>query len=103
MKHFMIKYRFSVGSAEAWHQLVEQFVATLDNDPDLKGRIAYRCMRETGGAGYYHLAAALDKDAISALQSKEWFKRYNEETRKVAGGAVEVLPLEIVAETTFHA
>jgi hypothetical protein len=27
------------------------------------------------------------------------FKRYNEQTRAVAGGSVEVLPLEIVAET----
>jgi len=33
------------------------------------------------------------------LQQREWFKRYTEETKRVGGGTVEVLPLEIIAET----
>ena len=66
MKNFLIKYRFSSGSANARHQLIAQFIAALDSDPELKGKISYRCMREKGGSGYYHLAAASDKDAISA-------------------------------------
>jgi hypothetical protein len=37
--------------------------------------------------------------AVQALQSRDFFKRYNEQTRAVAGGEVEVIPLEIVAET----
>ena len=103
MKHFLIRYQFKEGSAEAWHRQIAQFISALDNDPDLKGRVAYRCMKIRDGADYFHMAAATDEKAIAALQSKDWFKRYTEETKLVAGGAVEVSPLEIIAETAFRA
>jgi len=106
MKHFMIKYRFAdgIGSREAWHQEVARFVAALDSDPAVKGRIAYRVMTAKNESGeYYHLAGAADDAAIKALQSQEFFTRYNAETRRVGGGVVEVVPLEIVAETAFRA
>ncbi len=101
MKHFLIKYQFKNGSPEAWRQHIAQFISGLDSDPDLRGRISYRCMKEKNGAGYYHLAAAADDDAIKALQSKEFFKRYTEETKSVAGGEVEVVALEMIAGTAF--
>jgi hypothetical protein len=45
-----------------------------------------------------HLVAAAD-DAVPTLQSREFFSRYTAETDAAADGEVEVLPLEIVAET----
>jgi hypothetical protein len=48
---------------------------------------------------HYHLAAAVDEQAIKALQQCEFFKRYTEKTRLIAGGEVSVSPLEIIAET----
>ncbi len=100
MKHFLIKYQFKNGTREAWHQHIDQFIGWLNSDPDLKGKISYRCMKEKDGTGYYHLAAASDDQAIKALQSKDFFKRYTEETKLVAGGEVEVVPLELIAETS---
>jgi hypothetical protein len=99
MKHFLIKYQFKSGVPEAWHESVRKFIALLDGDADLKGRISYRCLKEKSGSGYYHLAAAADDDAIKALQSRDFFKRYTEATRVVGGGDVEVVPLELIAET----
>ena len=99
MKHFLIKYSFNNGTREEWHRHIRQFIAWLDGEPDLKGKISYRCMKERDGNGYYHLAAAADEQAIKALQSQDFFKRYTEETRRVAGGEVEVVPLELIAET----
>jgi hypothetical protein len=90
MKQFLIKYRLKSGSEERWHQ---------DNDPALRGKISYRCMKSRGGSDYYHLATAADDDAVKLLQAREFFLRYTEETKRAAGGEVEVLPLEIVAET----
>jgi quinol monooxygenase YgiN len=104
MKHFMIKYRFKEGSREAWHQAIASFIAALEADPTLKGRISYRCMKARNDSDdYYHLAAAADDDAIKALQANAFFARYTEETRHASGGSVEVLPLEIIAETAFRA
>ena len=99
MKHFLIKYRFKAGTREEWHQAIAAFIAALDSDPALKGKITYRCMKSQEGLDYYHLASAADGEAIKALQEREFFKLYTEKTKLVAGGEVEVLPLEVIAET----
>jgi hypothetical protein len=99
MKQFLIKYRFTTGSKEEWHQDIARFIANLDSDPVLKGRISYRCMKNAKDTDYYHLARAADDQAPKDLQQRDWFKLYAEKTRLVAGGEVEVLPLEIIAET----
>jgi len=99
MKHFLIKYRLQNAPAEAWHRDVAEFIAALDADPALQGKITYRCMKSREGPDYYHLATAADDQAVKALQQSPFFARYTEKTREVAGGSVEVLPLEIIAET----
>jgi hypothetical protein len=99
MKQFLIKYRFTHGTKEEWHQDIARFIANLDSDLVLKGRISYRCMKNAKDSDYYHLARAADDQAPKELQQRDWFKLYTEKTRLVAGGEVEVLPLEIIAET----
>jgi hypothetical protein len=102
MKRFLIKYTFhpETGAVEDWHGHVAAFISALDNDPTLKGRIMYRCMKVREGRDYYHLAEPRDDEAIKQLQERDYFKRYTEETKRVGGGAVEVLPLETIAETS---
>ena len=100
MKHFMIKYRFKNGTAEDWHRAIASFIAGIDGNPALRGKIRYRCMKVRDSDEYYHIAAAEDDAAIKALQSQDFFRGYNEETRRVAAdGVVQVVPLEIIAET----
>jgi hypothetical protein len=98
MKHFMIKYQFANGTPEEWHREVSRFIAALDNDAELKGRIIYRCMKSRDDTSYFHLASA-DDAAIKALQQRDFFKSYTERTRQVAGGDVTVTPIELIAET----
>jgi hypothetical protein len=99
MKHFLIKYQFKNGSPEAWREKIASFIADLENDPELKGKISYRVAKHRDGAGYYHLAGAVDEQASRALSGKDFFKRYTEATKSVAGGEVTVLPLEVIGET----
>jgi quinol monooxygenase YgiN len=101
MKRFLITYTYrpEAGPAEEWHRCVAEFISALDNDPGLSRRITYRCMKARDGLAYFHLAEGADDEAIKALQQREYFKRYTEETKRVAGGVVEVLPLETIAET----
>jgi len=103
MKFSLIKYRPQNASPEAWHKDVAEFIAALDTDPALVGKISYRCMKSRDGSDYYHLAAAADDQAIKALQASSVFKNYTEKTRKAAGGSVDVLPLDIIAETKLKA
>ena len=100
MKHFMIKYQFANGSTEEWHREVGRFIAALDNDPDLKGRITYRCMKNRDDSNYFHLTAAADDQAVKTLQQRDFFKHYTEATRRAAaGGEVTVTPIELIAST----
>ena len=98
-KHFMIKYQFANGTTEEWHREVGRFIAALNGDPELKGRILYRVMKNRDDTSYYHLAAAADDQAVKTLQSRDFFKHYTEKTRQVAGGEVTVTPIELIAET----
>jgi hypothetical protein len=100
MKHFMIKYQFANGTTEQWHQEIAKFIAAIDSDPELKGKISYRCMKNRDDSGYIHLAAAADEQAIKTLQARDFFKHYTEKTRQVAGGDVVVTPIELIAETS---
>jgi len=99
MKFFLIKYRFKSGEQDAWHQEIAKFIAAIENEPDLKGRISYRVLKVKDGADYYHLATAADDDAPKALSQHEFFKRYTEKTKIAGGGEVEVLPLELIGAT----
>jgi hypothetical protein len=98
MKQFLIKYQRRNGTAEAWHQEIAQFIAALDGDAELKGRLSYRCMK-VGDNQYYHIATVADDQAPKILQQRDFFKHYNERTRAIGGGEVEVSPIEIVGET----
>jgi hypothetical protein len=51
MKHFLIKYRFGNGSEEDWHREIKRFIAAIESDPALNGRISYRCLKANNGSG----------------------------------------------------
>jgi hypothetical protein len=99
MKHFLIKYRFKHGSRAEWHQDIARFISALETDPDLTGKISYRSMKIKDSDDYYHLASAEDEHAVKALGERDFFSNYTKRTEAVADGEVEVLPLEIIAET----
>ena len=99
MKHFMIRYRLTNGTEADWHRTVAQFISALAGDPELKDKISYRCMKIRDDPAYYHLAAAVDDQAIKVLQQREYFKRYTEATNHAGGGDVVVSPLDIIAES----
>jgi hypothetical protein len=100
MKHFMIKYEFKNGTTEAWHQEIGRFIKAIDSDPELKGRLSYRCLKNRDDGHYFHLASVTDDTVQKALQSRDFFKHYQEMTRKVAaGGEVTVTPIEMIDQT----
>src|SRR5258708_21793000 len=83
----MIRYRFANGTTEAWHGEIARFIKALDNDPELKGRIVYRCLKVRDDTSYFHLASAADDEAVNALQQRDFFKHYTEKPRQGSSGA----------------
>ena len=102
MKYFMIKYQLAEGATEEWHREIDRFIAALNGDPELNGKISYRCMKNRDDSSYWHLAAAADEQAVKTLQQRDFFKHYTEKTRQVAGGEVVVTPIELIAETAYR-
>jgi hypothetical protein len=49
MKHFLIRYRFKDGSEAAWRERIGRFIADIEGDATLNGRISYRCMKADNG------------------------------------------------------
>jgi hypothetical protein len=103
VKHFLIKYQFKNGSSEDWHREIERFIAALDTDPALKGRVSYRCLKASDGSGYYHLAAVADDETSRTLQSRDFFAAYKEKTHHFSGGTATTVPLELIVETKLTA
>jgi hypothetical protein len=99
MKHFMIRYEFRNGTTEEWHQEIGRFIKAIDSDPELKGRIGYRCLKHRDDGQYFHLASVSDDAAQKTLQSRDFFRHYREMTRKVAGGEVTATPIEMIDAT----
>ena len=99
MKQFLVKYRRQNGTPEEWHREIARFIANIDADPAIKGKVGYRCLKARDGADYFHIATVYEDSGQAALQTKDWFKAYQGATKAVSGGTVEVLPLELVAET----
>jgi len=99
MKQFLIKYRHTNGSTEDWHKEIAKFIAGIDGDPALAGKVGYRCMKARDGQDYFHIATVHDNAGQAALQERPWFRLYQGKTREISGGTVEVVPLELVAAT----
>ncbi|HEV8023000.1 MAG TPA: hypothetical protein VGP41_17115 [Candidatus Lustribacter sp.] len=102
MKHFLIKYTFKNGPRDAWHGEIKRFIAALESDPKLKGRVSYRCMKARDSDDYFHFATVIDDSAPGDLGETDFFKHYTEASDAASGGTLEVLPLEVVAETAFR-
>ena len=99
MKHFMIKYQFRNGPKDDWHEEIGRFIAAINDDPELRGKLSYRCMKHRDDENYFHLASVVDDQTQKTLQSRDFFKHYAEMTRKVAGGEVTVTPIEWIDAT----
>ena len=100
MKISMIKYQFANGTSEVWHREVARFITALDGDPEIKGRISYRVMKNRDDSSYFHLAEVTDDAVVKTLQSRDFFKAYQAKTREVAAsGNVTVTPVELIAQT----
>ena len=99
MKCFLISYKFSEGSEDAWHAEIAKFISELENNPIIGGKVSYRVMKSTKGPEYYHLATPVDEDAVKLLGEQAFFKHYTEQTELVSGGSVTVTPLEIISQT----
>ena len=62
-------------------------------------RVSYRCLKETDGGAFCHLAAAVDDMAVEDLKQKPFFKPYSIRLRAVAKAGPHFTKLQVVGGT----
>ena len=98
MVHSLIRYTLSEPSDE-WECEVLAFIRAIDSDASLRGRVSYRCLKETDGVSFCHLAAAVDDAAVEELKQKPFFKPYSTRLRAVAKAGPHFTKLQVVGAT----
>jgi hypothetical protein len=96
--HSLIRYTLSEPSDE-WECEVLAFIRAIDSDASLRGRVSYRCLKETDGVSFCHLAAAVDDAAVEELKQKPFFKPYSTRLRAVAKAGPHFTKLQVVGAT----
>ena len=101
MIYSLIRYSIGEPSAE-WKSEVLGFIQAIDRDASLRGRVSYRCLKESDGVSFCHIAAAVDESAVEDLKKKPFFKPYSARLRVVAGGEPQFTKLQIVGGTEIQ-
>ncbi len=101
MIHSLIRYSISRPS-EDWEREVLAFIQAIDREASLRGRLSYRCLKESDGVSFCHIAAAVDDSAVEDLKKKSFFKPYSAKLRAVAGGEPHFTKLQVVGGTELQ-
>jgi hypothetical protein len=90
----IIKYRHTTGTTEDWHREIASFITRLTAS-GAQGRSAIAAGAATARTTIISRCSTTRRIALA----RDFFKHYTEATRLVSGGSVEVVPLEMIAET----
>jgi hypothetical protein len=98
MVYSLIRYTI-IEPSEEWEREVLAFIRAIDCDTSLRGRVSYRCLKETDGLSFCHVAAAVDDAAVEDLKQKPFFKQYSARLRAVAKAGPHFTKLQVVGGT----
>jgi hypothetical protein len=97
----LIRYTISEPSEE-WEREVLAFIHAIDRDTSLRGRVSYRCLKETDAVSYCHVAAAVNDGAVEDLKQRPFFKTYSKRLRTVAKVGPHFTKLQVVGGTDIQ-
>ena len=101
MIYSLIRYTVEAPNEE-WEREVLAFIQAIDGEASLRGRLSYRCLKESDGVSFCHIAAAVDDSAVEDLKKKPFFKPYSAKLRAVAWRGPEFTKLEVVGGTEIQ-
>ena len=81
------------GEEAAWEQATSNFIAAIDQDPELAGRLHYRVNRAREGGRRVHWGWWDDPEIVPILQSRDYFKEFTARVREMAGRTLTTIPL----------
>ena len=94
----LIQYNYD-GDESAWLSAVEEFVTSIDADPALRGKFAYRVNIAADGVGRVHVGRWDSEETVAHLQAQDFFKRFAAKIGEFAGGSPNATRLKQAAGT----
>ena len=81
------------GDEAAWERTTSRFIAAIDKDKELAGRLHYRVNRAKEGSRRVHWGWWESPDIVPILQSRDYFKEFTARVREMGGDSLTTIPL----------
>ncbi len=98
MRGITITYEYS-GDENQWREVMDRFIAAIDNDPRAAGKFTYQVAVADDGRTRFHWGRWDSADTLAHVQSQEYFKEFAGKVREFAGGSPSATGHDISTKT----
>jgi quinol monooxygenase YgiN len=98
MRSITIRYQYE-GPEEDWREVVGDFIAALDADPDVSGKFEYQVSVADDGKSRVHWGRWDSQETLKKMQASDYFKIFAERLKELAGGTPETFATDVVLKT----
>lgn len=99
MRSITIRYRYD-GPEEKWREVIGDFIAALDADPDVSDKFDYQVSVADDGVSRIHWGRWDSQDTLRKMQSSDYFKTFAERLKELAGGPPETVATDVALKTS---
>ena len=99
MDGILVQYEYK-GDESEWQAVVKQFIANINNDPELKGNFFYSVFKTSEPAKRVHVGRWKSNQTLETLKQRAFFKTFSESIQKLAGESLSSTRLQAETETS---
>ncbi len=93
-----ILYEYS-GDEAVWQKTIADFIAAIDTDAEVAGRLHYRVNKAREGNRRVHWGWWDKPETVAKMQSRDYFKTFSAKLREMAGDTLTTIPVTRHGET----
>jgi quinol monooxygenase YgiN len=99
MRGITITYKYS-GDEDNWQTAVSDFIAAIDNDPEVVGKFTYQVAVADDKETRFHWGRWDSAETLAHVQLQEYFKTFAGKVREFANGAPSAIGHDILHKTS---
>ena len=98
MRTITIWYKYH-GPEENWRKVVGDFIAAIDGDPEIAGKLTYQVTIADDGETRIHWGRWDSQETLRVMQSRDYFKAFAQRVKEFAGGQPNSMSSDVVLKT----
>jgi hypothetical protein len=100
MRSLLVQYTLQAGTQDEWRKTIADFIANVNNEPELAGRFIYQVMEgKDDPTQKTHLISFIDDRAGDDIEAKPFLDGFRKAISHFASGKQKVTPLTIIARS----